>query len=112
MGVVNQSINQSIYTWVPKEQLRVAPNSTCQLRLVLTGLNGPCCVDQAFPSCHVLGIVPKHLALPNCMEMSTPHCGHGSYIILVPLQDKCWKPPPTLLALTKFALKKYAWATY
>jgi len=58
-----------------------------------------------FPNCHVLGVVPKRLALPGCMEMSTPSYGHGSYIIHVPFLDRYWRLPPTLLALRKFTLK-------
>ncbi len=99
----NQSIN---YTWVPiREQLKLAPYNTRQPKLASAGLNGPCCVDQTFPNCHVLGIVPKCVDLFGCMEVSTPHCGCGSYIIPTPLLDRCWRPPPTPLALKKFALK-------
>ncbi len=68
-------------------------------------LNGSHCIDQAFPNYPVLGTTPKHLALPSYMEVSTPHCGYGSYIIHVPLLYRCWRPPQTLLALRKFALK-------
>ncbi len=45
------------------------------------------------------------MALLGYMEVSTLRCGRGSYIIPIPLLDRCWKPPPTLLALKKFALK-------
>jgi hypothetical protein len=99
----NQSIN---YTWVSiKEQHRVAPYNTRRPRLALARINGPRCVDQACPNCHVLGVVPKRLDVPSCMEMSTLHCGRGSYIIPIPLLDRCWRPPLTPLGLRKFALK-------
>jgi len=88
-----------------REQLRAAPCSTHRPRLASTGLSGPHCVDQAFPNYPVLGTIPKLLALTGYMEVSTPRCGRGSYIIPLPLLDKCWKPPPTLLAFRKSALK-------